>query len=136
MGAKVRAFEERFAAWVGAEHAVMVNSGSSALLVMLSALVEQGRLRPGQEVLVPAVGCPSLFSVHQARLSPVRWTWIPTASAWRAPSTGRPCWCICWTTQRGDGPPHPRGRLRRPRRHLHPASRSRAGCFSFFFSHP
>lgn len=72
MGEKVRRFEESFAAWVGVEHAVMVNSGSSALLVMLSALVEQGRLVLDQEVVVPAVGwSTSLFAVHQAGLTPV-----------------------------------------------------------------
>lgn len=72
MGDKVRAFEERFAAWVGVEHAVMVNSGSSALLVMLTSLVERGVLRRGQEVVVPAVGwSTSLFAVHQADLTPV-----------------------------------------------------------------
>lgn len=72
MGGKVQAFEERFAAWVGCEQAVMVNSGSSALLVLLSALVETGRLQRGAEVLVPAVGwSTSLFAVHQAGLTPV-----------------------------------------------------------------
>lgn len=72
MGARVRAFEEAWAAEVGTAHCVMVNSGSSALLVMLSALVATGRLEPGAEILVPAVGwSTSLFSVAQAGLSPV-----------------------------------------------------------------
>lgn len=72
MGPRVRAFEEGWAEAVGTEHAVMVNSGSSALLVMLSALVETGRLARGQEVVVPAVGwSTSLFSVAQAGLVPV-----------------------------------------------------------------
>ncbi|MCK6502017.1 DegT/DnrJ/EryC1/StrS family aminotransferase [Myxococcota bacterium] len=72
MGARVRAFEDAWAAEVGAAHCVMVNSGSSALLVMLSALVATGRLSPGDEVLVPAVGwSTSLFSVAQAGLTPV-----------------------------------------------------------------
>ena len=72
MGDRVRAFEEAWAAAVGVPHAVMVNSGSSALLVMLTALVQTGRLRPGQEVVVPAVGwSTSLFSVAQAGLRPV-----------------------------------------------------------------
>ena len=47
-------------------------SGSSALLVMLSALVECGDLEPEQKVIVPAVGwSTSLCSVAQAGLSPV-----------------------------------------------------------------
>lgn len=72
MGRRVAAFEEAWAAEVGAEHCVMVNSGSSALLVMLSALVATGRLEPGDEVVVPAVGwSTSLFTVAQAGLRPV-----------------------------------------------------------------
>lgn len=72
MGPRVRAFEEAWAAEVGVPHAVAVNSGSSALLVMLSALVATGRLEPGDEVIVPAVGwSTSLFSVAQAGLRPV-----------------------------------------------------------------
>ena len=72
MGRAVRDFEAAWAAEVGVAQAVMVNSGSSALLVMLSALVETGRLQRGDEVLVPAVGwSTSLFSVAQAGLVPV-----------------------------------------------------------------
>jgi len=72
MGGEVRAFEREWAAWVGTKHSVMVNSGSSALLVMLSALVEMGRLERGDEVVVPAVGwSTSLFSIAQAGLVPV-----------------------------------------------------------------
>ena len=49
-----------------------MNSGSSALLVMLSAMIECGYLKRGQEVIVPAVGwSTSLFSVAQAGLTPV-----------------------------------------------------------------
>ncbi len=72
MGKQVRAFEEAFAAWVGTEHAVMVNSGSSANLVGLAALVHTGRLRMGDEVLVPAVAwSTSLFPIAQCGLRPV-----------------------------------------------------------------
>ena len=72
MGRRVAGFEERWAEEVGCAHAVAVNSGSSALLVMLSALVATGRLRRGQELLVPAVTwSTSLFAVAQAGLVPV-----------------------------------------------------------------
>lgn len=72
MGAHVAAFEAAWAAYVGTRHCVMLNSGSSALLVLFSALVETGRLRRGDEVLVPAVGwSTSLFAVAQAGLRPV-----------------------------------------------------------------
>ncbi|MEC7948580.1 MAG: DegT/DnrJ/EryC1/StrS family aminotransferase [Myxococcota bacterium] len=72
MGRKVEEFEQAWAEYVGTGHAVMVNSGSSALLVMLSALVETGRLSRGDEVLVPAVSWSTdLFAVAQAGLVPV-----------------------------------------------------------------
>jgi CDP-6-deoxy-D-xylo-4-hexulose-3-dehydrase len=72
MGSQVAAFEESWADAVGTRHAVCVNSGSSALLVMLTALVETGALSPGDEVIVPAVGwSTSLFTVAQAGLKPV-----------------------------------------------------------------
>ena len=72
MGKKVSAFEHAWAQKIGVEHAIAVNSGSSSLLVMLSAMVSCGYLSPGQEVLVPALGwSTSLFSVVQAGLHPV-----------------------------------------------------------------
>jgi CDP-6-deoxy-D-xylo-4-hexulose-3-dehydrase len=72
MGAEVRAFEALWAARCGRKHGIMVNSGSSANLLALAALVETGRLSPGDEVLVPAVGwSTTLFPVAQAGLVPV-----------------------------------------------------------------
>lgn len=72
MGPRVAAFERAWASYVGVQHAVAVNSGSSALLVMLAGLIETGRLQRGQRVIVPAVGwSTSLFSVAQAGLLPV-----------------------------------------------------------------
>jgi len=60
MGAKVARFEEMFAAYIGVRHAVMVNSGSSANLLLMAAAANPlrdrcVRLLPGDEVLVPAV---------------------------------------------------------------------------------
>lgn len=72
MGQRVSAFEAAWARYCGQTQGVMVNSGSSANLVMLAALVETGRLQPGDEVLVPAVTwSTSLFPVVQAGLVPV-----------------------------------------------------------------
>ncbi len=48
-GPKCAEFEEKFARYVGAKYAVAVNSGTSALLLSYSMLLE-----PGDEVLVPA----------------------------------------------------------------------------------
>ena len=72
MGQRVFQFERDWASYVGTKHAIAVNSGSSALLVMLSALIECGELRKGDRVIVPAVGwSTSLFSIAQAGLIPV-----------------------------------------------------------------
>ena len=72
MGNRVFEFERRWAEYIGVKESIAVNSGSSALLVMLSAMVECGYLKRGQEVIVPAVGwSTSLFSVAQAGLTPV-----------------------------------------------------------------
>ena len=58
MGKNVQAFENRFASYIGTRHAVMVNSGSSANLLAMSLLSNpkiRGRLRPGDEVITPAL---------------------------------------------------------------------------------
>jgi len=63
MGSKVARFENKFAAFVGAKHAVMVNSGSSANLLMVAALFyrKHNQIRPGDEVIVPAVSWPTTY---------------------------------------------------------------------------
>jgi CDP-6-deoxy-D-xylo-4-hexulose-3-dehydrase len=75
MGAKVRQFEQQFAAYCGARYAVMVNSGSSANLLALSVLtnpLRRVRLRAGDKVAVPAVcWSTSLWPVIQTGLVPV-----------------------------------------------------------------
>ncbi len=72
MGKEVRAFEEEWAQWCGTEHAIMVNSGSSANLIALASLVQTGVLVEGDEVLVPAVAwSTTLFPVAQLGLVPV-----------------------------------------------------------------
>ncbi|MCA9229580.1 MAG: DegT/DnrJ/EryC1/StrS family aminotransferase [Planctomycetales bacterium] len=61
MGTLTRMFERQFAAYVGAHDAVMVNSGSSADLLLAFQLINPNhpRLQPGDEVLVPAVTWPT-----------------------------------------------------------------------------
>jgi dTDP-4-amino-4,6-dideoxygalactose transaminase len=64
-GSRVRRFEAAFAEFIGSKHAVMVNSGSSANLIALSALssrVVPNGLHPGDEVIVPAVTWPTTVS--------------------------------------------------------------------------
>lgn len=71
-GAKVRAFEEAFAAKYGFKHAVAVNSGSSANLLAVSALQAIERLPLIGSVGVPAVTWPtSVWPLVQCGLFPV-----------------------------------------------------------------
>lgn len=65
MGPEVRQFEDDFAQYFGARHAVMVNSGSSANLLMVAALFYTSdsarRLKRGDEVIVPAVSWSTTY---------------------------------------------------------------------------
>jgi len=64
MGSKVKAFEENFAKKFGAKYAVMVNSGSSANLLMIASLFytnENYKLKRGDEVIVPAVSWSTTY---------------------------------------------------------------------------
>lgn len=70
MGEKTALFEQRFAETFGARFAVMVNSGSSANLLAVAALVYSGKLKAGDEVLVPAVSwSTTYFPLSQFGLS-------------------------------------------------------------------
>lgn len=61
MGEEVRTYEKNFAEYFGAKYAVMSNSGSSANLLAISALVYSGRLHRGDEVIVPAVSWSTTY---------------------------------------------------------------------------
>ncbi|MDE2489571.1 MAG: DegT/DnrJ/EryC1/StrS family aminotransferase [Elusimicrobia bacterium] len=68
MGENVRRFERVFARRVGSKHCVMVNSGSSANLLMVAALFyrRKDRLERGDEVIVPAVSWSTTYApLHQ-----------------------------------------------------------------------
>lgn len=52
-GEECRAFEADFASYCGVEQAIGVGNGLDALVLILRALLEVGRLQPGDEVLVP-----------------------------------------------------------------------------------
>jgi len=65
MGVNVQTFERDFAQYVGSKHCVMVNSGSSAILLMVAALfyTKNGKikLQRGDEVIVPAVSWSTTY---------------------------------------------------------------------------
>jgi CDP-6-deoxy-D-xylo-4-hexulose-3-dehydrase len=65
MGEKVDLFERNFLKYIGSQHAVMVNSGSSANLLMIAALFytknPKLKLKRGDEVIVPAVSWSTTY---------------------------------------------------------------------------
>jgi CDP-4-dehydro-6-deoxyglucose reductase, E1 len=69
-------FERKLADWIGVKHCALVNSGSSANLVAISALTSpqlgDRRLQPGDEVITVAAGFPTTVNpIFQNQLVPV-----------------------------------------------------------------
>ena len=76
MGKCVLDFENAMARYLGTRHFVMVNSGSSANLILFEALLRPAKgdpkLYPGDGVLVPAVAWPTtIWPIIQLGLNPV-----------------------------------------------------------------
>lgn len=75
MGKQVKAFERQYADYVGGKYAVMSNSGSSNNLLAIAALSNpctREHLRPGDEVIVPALSwSTTIWPVVQHNLIPV-----------------------------------------------------------------
>lgn len=70
-GNRVREFEEQWSKWVGCKYSVFVNSGSSANLLMLAAILELYNLR-NKLVVVPSLGwATDLAPVMQLGFKPV-----------------------------------------------------------------
>ncbi len=67
MGKEVKLFEEQFADYFGKKYAVMANSGSSAILLMIAALFfkKENPLKVGDEVIVPAISWSTTYSPLQ-----------------------------------------------------------------------
>ena len=65
MGSEVKKFEKEFAEFFNSKYAVMVNSGSSANLLMTAALFYNKNpnllLKPGDEIIVPAVSWSTTY---------------------------------------------------------------------------
>ena len=71
-GEKVHKFESRFAKKFNQKHAHMVNSGSSANLVLVAALKKRFNWQDDDEIIVSPVGFATTVSViYQNRLKPV-----------------------------------------------------------------
>jgi CDP-6-deoxy-D-xylo-4-hexulose-3-dehydrase len=71
-GPRIREFEQAYAKWMGSKFCVMVNSGSSANLLLVGAVKELKGWQDGDEVIVPAVTWPTTITpVMQCGLKPL-----------------------------------------------------------------
>ncbi len=65
MSTKVKKFEEEFSNYIGSKYSIMVNSGSSANLLMIASLFytsdHKKKLKRGDEVIVPAVSWSTTY---------------------------------------------------------------------------
>ena len=65
-------FEEKWSNWLGVKHSVFCNSGSSANLLMLWALVEANRISRDSKVVVPSLAwATDLSPVIQLGMTPI-----------------------------------------------------------------
>jgi len=75
MGKKVAEFEKLFSGYIGMDHGLMVNSGSSANLVALSILTNpllKNPIKPGEEVIAPAcTWSTTIFPIINVNALPV-----------------------------------------------------------------
>ena len=67
MGQKVEEYENNFADFFGSKYAVMTNSGSSANLIMVAALLmsKKHNIKRGDEIIVPALSWSTTYSPLQ-----------------------------------------------------------------------
>lgn len=71
-GSEVQEFEAAFAAYCGTKHCVGVANGLDALTLVLRAWKELGKLKEGDEVIVPAnTYIASILAISENRLTPV-----------------------------------------------------------------
>jgi len=72
LGLEVKAFEQDFAAFCGTRHCVGVANGLDALMLTLRAWKELGKLKDGDEVIVPAnTYIASVLAITENHLKPI-----------------------------------------------------------------
>ena len=72
LGSEVESFEKEFAIFCGTKHCVGVANGLDALILILRAYKELGRLAEGDEVIVPAnTYIATILSITENKLTPV-----------------------------------------------------------------
>tara|TARA_B100000787_G_scaffold111821_1_gene83205 strand:+ start:2349 stop:3503 length:1155 start_codon:yes stop_codon:yes gene_type:complete len=69
---KVKEFENKFSKWNGSKYSVLVNSGSSANLIIVESCKEIYKWKNNDEIIVPSVTWPTTITpVIQAGLKPI-----------------------------------------------------------------
>lgn len=72
LGDEVRRFEADFATYCGAQYCIGTGNGLDALVLVFRAYIELGKLKKGDEVIVPAnTYIASILAVTEAGLTPV-----------------------------------------------------------------
>ena len=71
-GPKVKEFEQQWSEWLGVKHSLFVSSGSTANLLLLSAIISKYNLKKGDKVIVPAMTwVTNVAPVIQLGLEPI-----------------------------------------------------------------
>ena len=71
-GEQVKTFEKEFASYCGSSHCIGVANGLDALILIFRAYKELGKLKEGDEVIVPAnTYIASILAITENRLKPV-----------------------------------------------------------------
>jgi len=72
LGEEVAAFESEYSAYIGTKHCIGVGNGLDALRLILRAYMEIGKLKEGDEIIVPAnTYIASILAITENRLTPV-----------------------------------------------------------------
>ena len=72
LGEEVRSFEKAFAEYCGSRYCIGVGNGLEAMVLVFRAWMELGRLKPGDEVIVPAnTYIASILAISECDLVPV-----------------------------------------------------------------
>ena len=71
-GIKVKEFEKKWSEWLGVDYSLFVSSGSTANLLLLSAIISKYNLKRGDKVLVPAMTwVTNIAPIIQLGLEPI-----------------------------------------------------------------
>ena len=71
-GEQLQCFEKEFASYCGTKHCIGVANGLDALILIFRAYKELGRLKEGDEVIVPAnTYIASILAITENRLKPI-----------------------------------------------------------------